>query len=68
MAAKTLVCVKIDILKKSMSCNECLEEIPKAKNITKDISKGVLSLKELMLGDSVLTVSHDKGIIYTEVG
>ena len=32
------------------------------------MSKGVLAIEELVLGDSVLTVSHDKGLTYTEVG
>ena len=32
------------------------------------LSKGVLFIDQLVLGDSVLTVSVDKGLIYTEVG
>ena len=32
------------------------------------LSKGVLSMQQLVLGDSVLTISRDKGLIYTEVG
>ena len=36
-------------------------------NITMTLSKGVLSMKHLVLGDSVLTISRDKGLIYTEV-
>ena len=32
------------------------------------LPKGVLSMKQLVLGDSVLTISRDKGLIYTEVG
>ena len=30
--------------------------------------KGILSMEELALGDSVLTISRDNGLIYTEVG
>ena len=32
------------------------------------MSKGVISMNQLVLGDSVLTISRDKGLIYTEVG
>ena len=32
------------------------------------LSKGVLTMQQLVLGDSVLTISRDKGLIYTEVG
>ena len=32
------------------------------------LSQGVLSMEQLVLGDSVLTISRDKGLIYTEVG
>ena len=31
-------------------------------------SKGVLFIDQLVLGDSILTVSVDEGLIYTEVG
>ena len=37
-------------------------------NITMTLSKGVLTMEQLVLGDSVLTISRDKGLIYTEVG
>ena len=40
----------------------------KKMNITMTLSKGVLSMEQLVLGDSVLTISRDKGLIYTEVG
>ena len=40
----------------------------KKLNITMALSKGVLSMEQLVLGDSVLTISRDKGLIYTEVG
>ena len=40
----------------------------KKLNTTMTLSKGVLSLEHLLLGDSVLTISRDKGLIYTEVG
>ena len=40
----------------------------KKLNITMALSKGVLSMEHLVLGDSVLTISRDKGLIYTEVG
>ena len=32
------------------------------------MSQGVISINQLVLGDSVLTISRDKGLIYTEVG
>ena len=32
------------------------------------MTKGVLTMQQLVLGDSVLTISRDKGLIYTEVG
>ena len=32
------------------------------------LSQGVLPMEQLALGDSVLTISRDKGLIYTEVG
>ena len=32
------------------------------------LSKGVLFIDQLVLGDSILTVSVDEGLIYTEVG
>ena len=32
------------------------------------MSKGVLTMQQLVLGDSVLTISRSKGLIYTEVG
>ena len=40
------------------------------KKLTKTmiLSKGVLSMEQLVLGDSVLTISRDKGLIFTEVG
>ena len=40
----------------------------KKLTITMILSKGVLSMEQLVLGDSVLTISRDKGLIYTEVG
>ena len=40
----------------------------KKLNITMTLSKGVLTMEQLVLGDSVLTISRDKGLIYTEVG
>ena len=40
----------------------------KKLTITMTLSKGVLSMEQLVLGDSVLTISRDKGLIYTEVG
>ena len=40
----------------------------KKLTITMIFPKGVLSMKRLVLGDSVLTISPDKGLIYTEVG
>ena len=42
--------------------------VKKAEYITMTLSKGVLSMQQLVLGDSVLTISRDKGLIYTEVG
>ena len=40
------------------------------KKLTKTmiLSKGVLFMEQLVLGDSVLTISRDKGLIFTEVG
>ena len=32
------------------------------------LSKGVIFIDQLVLGDSILTVSVDEGLIYTEVG
>ena len=40
----------------------------KKLTITMTLSKGVISMEQLVLGDSVLTISRDKGLIYTEVG
>ena len=40
----------------------------KKLTITMILPKGVLSMKQLVLGDSVLTISRDKGLIFTEVG
>ena len=40
----------------------------KKLNMTMTLSKGVLSMEKLVLGDYVLTISRDKGLIYTEVG
>ena len=40
----------------------------KKLNMTMTLSKGVLSMEHLVLGDYVLTISRDKGLIYTEVG
>ena len=40
----------------------------KKLTITMIFPKGILSMEELALGDSVLTISRDKGLIYTEVG
>ena len=40
----------------------------KKVTITMTLSKGVLTMQQLVLGDSVLTISRDKGLIYTEVG
>ena len=47
-----------------LTCMEQLEQL----SITMIMSKGVISINRLVLGDSVLTISRDKGLIYTEVG
>ena len=41
--------------------------VKKAEYITMTLSKGVLTMQQLVLGDSVLTISRDKSLIYTEV-
>ena len=41
--------------------------VKKTEYIATTLSKGVLSMQQLVLGDSVLTISRDKGLIYTEV-
>ena len=47
---------------------EHLDPAREALTITMTFSKGVLPINQLVLGDSVLTISSAKGLTYTEVG